>query len=267
MQSSPALSLKRYWLWYLLVFAGTSVFLLAPGGFAEKSRIILHGLCAQTPSHSFSFGGVLLPFDGRMTGIYSGSLMTLMYLGVRGRLLAWGNPSWKIIVVLAFFVATMAADGFNSLFTDLGLWHPWTPRNEFRLATGYATGIALATVLSWLMGSSLYQIGTSTPGIQSGRDVLTIWIPFVPLAVVILSGASWLYIPLSMVMMVSAWLTMSILGLVIVVLTFRLDDRVAQLQAIHLPGAIAGLVGLAIMLMLAFGRMWLESTIGIPSTL
>lgn len=267
MQFPLATSIKRYWLWYLLVTAGLALFVLAPGGFAEKSRTILHGLCAQTPSHSFSFGGVLLPFDARMTGIYSGSLVTLIYLGVRGRLFAWGNPPWRVIFVLAVFVLAMAADGFNSLLTDLGVWHPWTPRNELRLVTGYATGITLATVLSWLMGSSLYRLGTATPGVQGGRDLVLLWTPFLPLTALILSGATWLYVPLSMMLMVSAWLTMSILGLVIVVLTFRLDDRVGHFQAIHVPGAVAGLVGLGIMLTLAFGRICLESTIGIPSTL
>jgi hypothetical protein len=39
---------------------------------------------------------------------------------------------------------------------------------------------------------------------------------------------------------------------------------VAQL---HIPGALAGIAGLAVMLLLAFGRVWLENVTGIPSTL
>src|SRR5687768_8251808 len=132
MQHSITRSIRTYWLWYVILIAGVVAFLAVPGGFAEKSRVVLHGLCAQTPTHSFLFGGLLLPFDGRMTGIYGGTLVTLAYLAVRGRLFAWGNPSLRIVLTLLTFVAVMAVDGFNSLLLDLGLWHPYEPQNELR---------------------------------------------------------------------------------------------------------------------------------------
>lgn len=241
--------------------------MLAPGGFAEKSRTLLHGLCAQTPTHSFSFGGQLLPFDGRMTGIYSGVLMTLAYLLARGRILAWGMPPWRIVILLAAFVGAMAADGFNSLFTDLGLWHPWTPGNAARLVTGYLAGIALGVVLAWLLGSAVYRVGKRQPGISGFTDIGLILIPLAPLTVALYSGAAWLYVPVSMLLMLAAWLTMSVLALAVVVLALRLDERVDRVQGLHIPGAAAAMFGLAIMLTLAFGRIWLETTLGIPSTL
>jgi uncharacterized membrane protein len=267
MPQSFSNSLKRFWLWYGIALGGLTLFVLAPGGFAEKSRTLLHGLCAQTPSHSFSFGGQLLPFDARMTGIYSGVLVTLVYLLARGRLLAWGIPSIKIIVTLAVFVIAMAADGFNSLFTDLGFWHPWTPGNVARLVTGYLTGVALAVVLAWLLGSAVYRVGKRQAGINGSMDIALALLPLVPLTVLLFSGASWLYVPVSLLLVGSAWLTMSVLALAVVVLAFRLDERVEHINALHVPGAAAAIFGLAIMVTLALGRIWLENTLGIPSTL
>ena len=260
-------SVARYWLWYIIALGGLALLIGAPGGFAEKSRTLLHGLCAQTPSHSFSFGSQLLPFDARMTGIYSGVLVTLAYLAFQGRLLAWGLPPVRMMVVLALFIVAMAADGFNSLFTDLGLWHPWAPGNEARLVTGYLTGVTLAVVLAWLLGSAVYRVGRRQAGVKGASDLALVIIPLAPLAMLLFSGAPWLYLPMSMLLVVSAWLTMSMLALAVVVLAFRLDERVEQVQGLHVPGAFAAIAGLGIMLILAFGRMWLESTLGIPSTL
>lgn len=260
-------SIQRFWLWYAIAIVGLATFLLVPGGFAEKSRTLLHGLCAQTPSHSFSFGGQLLPFDGRMTGIYGGVMASMMYLVLRGRVMRWGIPARPIVFLLALFVVVMAADGFNSLFTDLGIWHPWTPRNEYRLVTGYLTGITLAVVLSWLLGSAAYRVGNRRPGVTTFRDIVWMLVPLAPFSIALLSGAAWLYVPLSLLLVTSAWLTMSMLTLSVVILAFKLDESVVRPDGLHVPGAAAAIVGLAVMLGLAMGRVWLESAMGIPSTL
>jgi uncharacterized membrane protein len=256
-----------YWLWVSLAVAGMMLFLFWPGGFADKARLVLHGLCAQTPTHTFSFGGVMLPFDARMTGIYGGALATLVILMLQGRFLRAGLPSWKVMVALALFVGVMAADGFNSLFTDLGLWHPWESRNELRLITGYATGVTLAIVLAWLVSSTVWRISDREPVVGSVRDLAVFWIPFVPYAVAVMSGASWLYVPLSFLLMLSAWGVLTLLALAMVLLAMKWDDRVRRVAHLHMPGAVAGVAGLAIMLVLAFGRVWLENTLGIPSSL
>ncbi len=260
-------TLRTYWMWWLLAVAGGAVFLFWPGGFAEKARLVLHGLCAQTPTHTYTFGGFMLPFDARMTGIYGGALSTMVFLVVRGRMLSAGLPPIRVMAVLGLFVLAMAADGFNSLFTDLGLWHPWAPRNELRLVTGFATGISLAVVLAWLVSSTTWRLSKRTPVVHDFREVALFWVPFVPYAVLVASGWSWLYAPLSLLLMLSAWMVLAMLGVSMVLLALRWDDRILSKAQLHVPGAIGGIVGLAIMLLLAFGRVWLERVTGIPSTL
>lgn len=260
-------NIQHYILWYVTATAGVLSFLLLPGGIAEKSRTLLHGLCAQTPTHTFSFGGQMLPFDARMTGIYGGVFAAIISLAVRRRLMDRGVPKPIYIAVLAFFVLVMAADGFNSLFTDLGIWHPWTPTNELRLVTGYLAGVSLGVLLAWLLASSVYRMSEPEPGVRSGLDLVLMVAPLAPYAAMILSGEAWLYAPLSLLLVVSAWLTMTVLALSIVVLVFRLDDRVTRAGQLHLPGTAAAILGLGVMLALALGRVWLEQTLGIPSTL
>lgn len=259
--------IRNYWLWYALAFGTSALFLFWPGGFADKARLLLHGLCAQTPSHSFTFGGLMLPFDARMTGIYAGAFFTLLVLALQGRLLRAGLPPIRVIVILASFVIVMAADGFNSLFTDLGIWHPWESRNELRLVTGYATGVSLAVVLSWLVASTTWRLSDRRAVVSTTRDVALFWMPFIPYAAAVLTGAAWLYVPLSLMLVLSAWVVLSMLTLSMLLLALRWDDRIRVASQLHIPGALAGLAGLAVMLLLAFGRVWLEHVTGIPSTL
>lgn len=259
--------IRMYWAWVALAVGGAGVFLFWPGGFADKARLLLHGLCAQTPTHSYSFGGLFLPFDARMTGIYGGAIATLVVLAFRGGRPRAGLPPIRIMVLLALFVLALAADGFNSLFTDLGLPHPWQPRNELRLVTGYATGITLAVVLAWLLASTTWRLSTREPVVGTWRTLLIAWVPFLPYALAVTSGAAWLYVPLSLVLVLSAWTVLSMLTLSMILLALRWDDRIQRAAQLHLPGTLAGLAGLGVMLLLAFGRVWLERMTGIPSTL
>lgn len=238
-----------------------------PGGFTEKSRLVLHGLCAQTPGHTFHFGGLPLPFDARMTGIYSGAIMTLGYLALRGRLLAVQLPPVRYLAVLAGFVALMAADGFNSLFTDIGWWHPWESTNNFRVITGYGMGVALAVALVWLMAGTVFQIARKETTIRSWTDLGWCLAPLPMLLGILHLDWTALHVPLSIFLMLSAWAVLGVLACVTILLATRTDERIVRTSQLHVPGAVGLLVGVAIMLLLAFGRTWLEHTLGIPSTL
>lgn len=256
---------RNFWLWGLVAGLGALVFLIAPGAASEKSRAVLHGLCAQTPTHSFDFGGTLLPFDGRMTGIYGGAITTFAWLAISRRVFFYGNPPLRVILALAAGVGLMAIDGFNSLFVDLQIWHPYEPRNELRLITGYMMGVALAVALCWLLGSSMWKLSQSEAGVRNWRDLVVPAAWFLPYAAIVLSGWNLFLLPLTWLMMASAWLTLTVLMLVIVLLIFRYEDQIGSIQQLHVPGVVASGLALIIMLGLAGGRFWLERTLGLPA--
>lgn len=249
------------------MIGGLLVLALLPGGFAEKSKLLLHGLCAQTPGHTFSIGGQPLPFDARMTGIYTGVLGTVGYLGFRRRLLTQQLPPHGILATLVLFVIAMGLDGFNSLFTDIGLWHPWTTTNETRLVTGYLAGVTLAVALVWLLSGTVFQVADRKQVMTSWRDIAGSIAPLLVVGLILWIAPSWLYVPVSTLLVVSAWGVLATLALVTVLLASRFDERIVSRTQLHLPGAVGLILGLGAMLLLAFGRQWLESTLGIPSTL
>ncbi|MCA9834788.1 MAG: DUF2085 domain-containing protein [Thermomicrobiales bacterium] len=258
---------KRYWLWSVIVLVGMTALLLAPGGFVTNSRLLLHGLCAQTPGHTFTFGGHLLPFDARMTGIYSGAGVTLLYLAMRGRWLCEDKPALPYLLALLVLLASMALDGTNSFLTDIGAWHPWQTTNTSRLVTGYGAGMAIAVVLVWLVAGTVWQLAEPAPAIRSWGDLMVplAGLPFIGL--VLWWAPAWLYVPVALFLALSAWLVVSIIVLTAVLLVTRKDDAIVARPQMHIPGALAALLGLMVIILLASGRRWLETSLGIPSNL
>lgn len=257
--------LRQIWMVALLVGAAAFWFLIQGGGsVAETSRAVLHGLCAQQPTHSMKVGGELLPFDSRMTGIYSGAFLSWIVLLSRGRLTNRAVPPLSVILVLAFAVTAMAVDGFNSLFVDLGTWHLYEPQNEVRYFTGFGAGLALTSLLSWLIGSALWKLRGDTQVWESPAEL--IWtVPasyLVYLTITVAPG--WSYPVLAMFLMASAWITVTGLVLVIGMSLFQMDQRVTSLAQLHAPLTMSALGALMVMLGLAQGRFWLERTLGIP---
>ncbi len=131
-------------LFYLGLFAALMFY---PGtSLLERLHWLDSGICAQLPGHSFYPGGQPLPLCARNTGIYLGFIVTLLMLYATGHGRAQRLPRWPIIVVLLVGALALVVDGFNSLFLDLGLRHLYQPHNLLRLATGLATGLALAAL-------------------------------------------------------------------------------------------------------------------------
>jgi hypothetical protein len=199
-----------------------------------------------------------------MTGIYSGALMCWVVLLRKGRLLTRTVPTLPVIAVLTSAVAVLAIDGFNSLFLDLGVWHPYQPHNTIRYFTGVGTGVALATLQSWLIGTSLWKIGRNTPAWDSVKPLIWIGPAALILYLALTFAPTWSYSVIAVLLMASAWITVTGLVLVIIVSSFRIEYRITSLAQLNLPLFVSTVVSLVLILSLAQGRFWLERTFGIP---
>jgi uncharacterized membrane protein len=115
------------------------------------------GICAQNPTHSFFPAGQQLPLCSRNTGIYIGFATTFLMLLALGRLRASSFPGRWVAAILGLAVLAMAVDGFNSLFFDLGLPHPYPPHNLLRLATGLGTGVAVCAFIVPVANSLIWR--------------------------------------------------------------------------------------------------------------
>ncbi len=125
-----------------------------PGAPLEwKMYAVVHGVCAQ--AHTVDMAGVRLPLCARNTGIYSGFLVTVLYLLALGRARAAKLPPLSVVVALITFVLVMAVDGVNSTLVDLFLPHLYTPRNELRTLTGGGMGVAMAVLIFLMLNMSL----------------------------------------------------------------------------------------------------------------
>ncbi len=269
--SNPATREDRPFVWLpggvftvaLLVIA--ALFLATPGDFATKAHLALHGLCAQTPTHTFLIGGQPLPFDARMTGIYGGFAVASLWLAWRQRLAAAALPSWLIGSVLLAFVAAMGVDGTNSLLRDLGLPHPYAPHNVLRLATGTLAGIALAAVLVYLVAGTLWRVPREhEAAIGSWRDVGQLAGLGGAVAGLILVAPGWLYGLVATLLLVSAVTVVATMVLVGLVLARRQEGQFRTFADLQRPSAMALVLGVLVMAAISGARLLAEAGAGLP---
>lgn len=261
---AAALEPRRF-VFPLVAVAVLGAFLAAPWPFAHKAHLALHGLCAQRPSHTLGLGGEALPFDARMTGIYGGFLVTAVYLALRGRLRAFRLPPARVMALLALFVAAMAVDGTNSLLLDLGLPVAYEPDNRLRVATGLLTGVALATILCFVVATTLWRDGEWTRAPIGGlRELALVAALQVPLGIAVVSGAGILFLPLAMALVVSAVAVVGTLALVVLVLVARRDRSYRSVEQLQIPLTGALLVALVVIATFAVGRVLLERLMNAP---
>lgn len=260
-------AMRAFWAWPIAAVVAMVALVGAPGPLHHTAHQVLHGLCAQQPSHSFFFGDHALPFDARMTGIYGGLMVAFCWFAFHGRLRGWGIPPRSVIALLVTLVGLMAVDGTNSLLVDLQLWHPYPPTNVGRLLTGLGAGVAMASLLAWLFATSVWASGQPRAAVRSLRELGEIGVFLIPYVIAILLAPEVLYHPMSILLLFSAWTTLTALMLIVVVLSIRRDGTFVNAHQFHGPVLGASVLALALMVGLAGARYWLERMIGLPATM
>ncbi len=237
------------WRWLLpaFVLAVLIVFVAVPAPLPSKLLLAMGGVCGLRPTHSYFVGGVQLPLEARMIGIYGGFLLTFIVLLAFRRLRARRLGSRFVIGILALFFASMALDGLNSTFADLGLAHLYESTNLTRLFTGLLSGIAIAPFLLWLLSV----VATPRePGV-SHAVVRSPWGLTVPLAInaifaaLILDGRAAFYYPIALASVVGIVGVLAITALLVILAISGLVGHVTQARQLVPPGALAVLAATA----------------------
>lgn len=242
-------------------------FVVLPWSVETKSLAVLHGLCAQQPTHSFYFGDQRLPFDARMTGIYGGfAIASLVFAGL-SRWRTAGLPPLGIILALAGGVGALAVDGANSTLVDAGLPHLYAPHNALRLATGMLTGTALATFVWLLIGQVGFSRSGRRPGavVRGWRDLGVVLGVEALVAVAILTRWELLRVPMTLMLMSSAILALTGLFLAFVLLLGRRENLARTSRELAGAATIALVLSLIVVGSLASGRFFLEAWLGLPA--
>ncbi len=174
----PGVSLDTGWLSPSLVALVLTALILAldvslpnlPGaqnGLIGRLMAFMAGVCPQRPSHSYFLGGVQLPLEARMMGMFGGVTLGVVELTTLGRRRTQRWPRLPVALALLLGFGVMVFDGLNALLFDLGLPHAYAPDLRMRLATGVLAGIAMAFALV----PTLAQIEERTSG-MSGSSLL-----------------------------------------------------------------------------------------------
>ena len=248
-------------IWLLVVLA--LAFLVALAGLAflpgqtliERLRALDAGICAQNPLHSFFPAGQQLPLCARNTGIYGGFAATFLTLLGTGRLRASSFPSRTVALILGVAVLVMAVDGFNSLFLDLGLPHPYQPHNLLRLATGLGTGVAMCAFIVPVANALIWKHEDERSSFGSPR-VLALMLPV--LLLVFLAVGSQVALLLYPIALLSTGGLVMALSLVNLAFLLGVSGKVARIStwrqlvpvfALALALALAELVALSLLKM------------------
>ena len=209
------------------------------------------GICAQFASHMFYPGGQALPLCARNTGIYLGFTVTLITLHATGRGRVQRYPPWPIIAVLALGVLAMAIDGFNSLDRDLGLFHLYQPNNLIRLATGLATGLALATLTLPALNGLFWNEYNEKRSIASWRSLLWLLPALIVSFFIIASQNAFFLYPIALLGTAGVLTVLGSINLIIITAISKRDQSFTRYRellpfiAVALALTVGELLGLA----------------------
>ena len=238
--------------------------LAALGTWFQNALLALgYGVCNQLPDHSFISGGFQQPVCARCSGIYLGtifSLLTLLLLYRYRRARAGSYDErlrsqihWSYWLFLGLALVAMGYDGITSYA------HLRPTTDLIRLITGLAVGGALAVLLFALLSETLLAPRVSKKILARPRD----WALF--LGVLVLAGVidyplgQMLGPVMPLVVAVCLVATFTTVVLVVIGLFKRFAHQVDRIGDAVLPVLIAVAVALVLLMLFALGKTALLS--------
>lgn len=251
------------WRWVLALVLGILLFVWlanTPPGVLGKADALGYAVCHRIEVRSFHVNGRPLPLCARCTGMYLGAVAGLVYQIVVGRRRT-AMPPWRVIVVLAVFVAAFGVDGLNS-YLQLFPHAPklYDPQNWLRLLTGTGMGIVLAAGLYPAFNQTVWRDWDPRPAISGLRSLGVLLLIGLGIAALVLSGNPWVLYPLALVSALGILWVLSMVYLIVLLILFRRDNLFTQARELITP-AIGGLIlALLQIAVLDLVRYWLTGT-------
>ncbi len=246
------------WTWALaaLVLAVVLTFFAVPAPLPHKLLVAMGGVCSLRPGHSYFAGGLQLPLEARMLGIYGGFLLSFTLLLLAGRLRSRRFGGLGVRVVLLIMFGSMVLDGVNSTFAEVGWPRLYDPTNLVRLMTGLLSGIALAPLVTWLAGSLVLPRAR----LREERVVRGLGELLAPImlggvfAALVLDGRAALYYPLALIAVGGILTALTAVALLIVLVARGQAGRDARPPLIRTSLSLALLLAFAILGVTAVAR-------------
>lgn len=209
------------WLWF------------TPGGLLGKADSVGYAVCHRIVVRSFFIGERSFPLCARCSGMYLGTLTSMIYLAVRSP--RAGTPPRKIIAVLGLFVLAFAVDGVNSylhLFPAApGLYQP---NNMLRLITGTGIGLGIGSVLVPVVRQTLYTIWDPAPLLGSWRDLGILLLLAAAVDALLLSGNPLLLYPLALLSAATVVIILTLIYTVVWLMITRHENHFSNWRQVWL---------------------------------
>jgi uncharacterized membrane protein len=236
---------RRLWAGVLLVLLAG--FLLAPWPLLDKLWAVGYGICPQRVSHSYFLAGQQLPVEARMVGMFAGFLLSVAVFAGLGRFRARRLPRLSLLLVLALFGASMAFDGVNNAFYDLGLPHLYAPYNPARLITGLMMGSAMAGILWPVFNMTVWRNAPDVPLLDRPWQLVVLLLVLGLFAAAILLGVDALLYPVSLLTTAGEIAILTTPGALLAAVALRRERPAASVWDL-LPLLMAGLALAALLL-------------------
>jgi uncharacterized membrane protein len=181
MQNRLLLAAQKLSNWFipLAALAIVAGFLyIAPPGILGKADALGYAVCHRIEERSFHVDGRQLPLCARCSGMYTGAVLTLLFLGLTYQRSAGAPPKWVIAVLILFGVA-FAVDGGNSyLYLMKSVYGGklsfipslYTPNNTLRLFTGSGAGVDMAVAVFVSLNQTFWRDWDNKPVLSKPRD-------------------------------------------------------------------------------------------------